>query len=92
MSKIGQGAFEAWLRAGHKEVTQILPAFPDSIRPVEEPGLPGNLTPQEVVAQKNSHEMESPENAPVMTREDPSQRMQRQLDEAILQAEPELER
>lgn len=61
MSKLGQGAFQAWMRAGYKEVTQALPAFPDSIRPVEEPGLPGNLTPQEVVSQK-----EPPKEPPVM--------------------------
>lgn len=52
--KIGQGSLQAWLRAGHKEIAQVLPAFPDSVRVVEEPGLPGNLTPQEVTAQKHS--------------------------------------
>jgi hypothetical protein len=32
-----------------KELAQALQAFPDSIRTVEEPGLVGNLTPQEIV-------------------------------------------
>ena len=58
--KIGQGALDASVRVGFKELAQILPAFPDSVRPVEEPGLPGNLTPQEVMHQKHGrdHEME----------------------------------
>ena len=60
MSKIGQGAFQAWMRAGFKESAQILPAFPDSIRPVEEPGLVGNLTPQEVASQKAPEKDEPP--------------------------------
>jgi hypothetical protein len=51
-AKIGQGSLQAWLRAGAKEAAQALPAFRDSIQVVEEPGLPGNLTPQEVAAQK----------------------------------------
>jgi hypothetical protein len=50
--KFGQGSLKAWLRAGSKEAAQVLPAFKDSIQPVEEPGLPGNLTPQEVHNQK----------------------------------------
>lgn len=46
-SKIGAGHAAAWARLGLKELTQILPAFPDStVRPVEEPGLAGNPTPQ----------------------------------------------
>jgi hypothetical protein len=50
--KIGEGAFAAWLRAGLKELAQALPAFPDStIRPVEEPGAFGNVTPQIVTDQ-----------------------------------------
>lgn len=56
--KIGQGAAQAMLRVGLKELGQILPAFPESVRPVEEPGLPGNLTPQEVVHQKQGRERE----------------------------------
>jgi len=46
--KIGAGALAAWVRAGAKEISQIIPAFPDSVKVVEEPGLPGNLTSVEV--------------------------------------------
>jgi hypothetical protein len=44
--KLGEGAFAAWARMGLKELAQILPAFPDSVRPIEEPGALGNVTPQ----------------------------------------------
>ena len=50
--KIGAGALQAFLRQGAKEVAQALPALPDSIRIVEEPGAIGNPTPQEVFASK----------------------------------------
>ncbi len=56
--KYGQGALPAILRVGLKELAQIVPAFPDSVKPIEEPGLPGNLTPQEVVQQKHGRERE----------------------------------
>ncbi|MEZ6063897.1 MAG: hypothetical protein R3C19_26415 [Planctomycetaceae bacterium] len=46
--KIGQGHASAMFRAGLKELSAILPAFPDSVRPVEEMGLAGNTLPQEV--------------------------------------------
>jgi hypothetical protein len=55
--KIGAGHAQAMLRAGAKELTQALVALPDSnIRPVEEPGLYGNLTPQEVVQGKSEYD------------------------------------
>ncbi len=55
--KIGAGHLAAMGRAGLKELSQALVAFPDStIRPVEEPGLVGNLTPQEVVHGKTQYE------------------------------------
>lgn len=55
--KIGAGHMQAWLRSGVKELAQALPAFPDSnIRPVEEPGLVGNLTPQEIVHGKTEYD------------------------------------
>ena len=55
--KIGAGHMEAMLRAGAKELSQALVALPDSnIRPVEEPGLYGNLTPQEVVQGKSEYD------------------------------------
>lgn len=38
----------AALRQGAKEAAQVLPAFPSSIRPVEEMGTLGNPTPQMV--------------------------------------------
>jgi hypothetical protein len=56
--KIGQGALQALGRVGLKELAQILPAFPDSVKPIEEPGLPLNLTPQEVVHQKHGRDRE----------------------------------
>lgn len=50
--KIGEGHLAAMVRAGQKELTQALVAFPESnIRPVEEPGLVGNPTPQIVTAE-----------------------------------------
>ncbi|MDB5346001.1 MAG: hypothetical protein JWP89_4378 [Schlesneria sp.] len=46
-AKIGEGHLAAMGRAGFKELAQALPALPTSnIRPVEEPGLFGNPTPQ----------------------------------------------
>jgi hypothetical protein len=50
--KIGAGMAAAMLRMGAKELAQVLPAFNDGIKPVEELGSPGNLSPQEVVATK----------------------------------------
>jgi hypothetical protein len=38
-------------RQGSKELAQVLPAFPDSVRPVEEPGAMGNPTQQMVTEQ-----------------------------------------
>ena len=55
--KIGAGHLAAMGRAGLKELSQALVALPDSnIRPVEEPGLYGNLTPQEVVHGKSEYD------------------------------------
>jgi len=56
--KVGQGVLQAMLRLGSKELAQILPAFPDSVKPIEEPGALGNLTPQEVVNQKHGRDRE----------------------------------
>ena len=53
-AKIGQGHFNAWLRAGAKELAQILPSGKDAIQPVEEMGLFGNALPQEVFEEKNA--------------------------------------
>ena len=49
--KIGEGHVAAMGRAGLKELSQILPAFPEGVRPVEEAGLVGNPTPQIVTAE-----------------------------------------
>ena len=55
--KIGAGHVKAMMRQGAKEVAQVLPAFPaHGIQPVEEPGLAGNLTPQEVAKDKGAYE------------------------------------
>ncbi len=55
--KIGAGHMAARGRAGLKELSQALVAFPDStIRPIEEPGLASNLTPQEIVHGKSQYE------------------------------------
>jgi hypothetical protein len=44
--KLGEGALAAMARLGLKELAQALPAFPDStIKPIEEPGSFGNVTP-----------------------------------------------
>ncbi len=48
---LGTGSVMAALRQGAKELAQVLPAFPDSARVVEEPGTIGNPTPQIVTAQ-----------------------------------------
>lgn len=51
--RIGSGHAAAWGRAGLKEVAQALQAFPaHGVQPIEEPGLAGNLTAQEVAAGK----------------------------------------
>jgi hypothetical protein len=55
--KIGAGHVKAMMRQGAKEIAQSLPAFPShGIQPVEEPGLAGNLTPQEVARDKGAYE------------------------------------
>jgi len=49
--KIGEGHLAGMARQGLKELAQALPAFPDSVRPVEEPGVFGNPT-QQIVTQE----------------------------------------
>jgi hypothetical protein len=46
--KIGEGHLAGMARMGLKELAQALPAFTDSVRPVEEPGVFGNPTQQMV--------------------------------------------
>jgi hypothetical protein len=51
--KFGAGHAQAWLRAGVKELAQVLQAFPgQGIHPVEEQGLVGNPVSREVYEQK----------------------------------------
>ncbi len=52
MAKIGSGALAAFVRQGAKETAQVLPAFPDSMRVVEEPGALGNPTQVEIFQAK----------------------------------------
>ena len=54
--KLGQGHAAAWFRAGFKELGQIFPALPNSIKNVEEPGLYGNPVSQEVYQQRKLQE------------------------------------
>lgn len=55
--KIGAGHVKAMTRQGAKEIAQVLPAFPaHGVQPVEEPGLAGNLTPQEVASDKGAYD------------------------------------
>jgi hypothetical protein len=55
--KWGAGHAKGMLRSGGKELAQILPAFPgQGVQPVEEPGIAGNLTPQEIVHGKSQYE------------------------------------
>lgn len=54
--KIGASHAPAMMRAGLKEIASILPAFPESVKPVEDMGLAGNALPQEIY--KSKHEKE----------------------------------
>jgi hypothetical protein len=55
--KLGAGHVAAMGRAGAKELAQALVALPGStIRPVEEIGLAGNPTPQEVTRRKGAYD------------------------------------
>lgn len=49
--KIGEGSLSAMGRVGWDEIGQALKAFPDSIGPMEEPGLPFTATPAIVTDQ-----------------------------------------
>lgn len=53
LSNVFDAHTKAFGRAGVKELAQILPAFPDSIKPVEEPGLAGNPVSHEVYQQRH---------------------------------------
>lgn len=60
--KIGAAHVGAMWRSGLKELSQILPAFPDSVQPIEEYGLVGNALPQEVFEEKRSIEANVEQN------------------------------
>ncbi len=49
-------------RAGLKELSQIMPAFPDSVKPVEEMGLAGNALPQEVFQARHEQQVDMDKN------------------------------
>jgi hypothetical protein len=49
-----KATFMAATRMGAKELAQALPALPDSIRPVEQLGMPGNPTQLEVNHEKGN--------------------------------------
>ncbi|HWB08659.1 MAG TPA: hypothetical protein VG826_05525 [Pirellulales bacterium] len=57
--KIGEGALEAMGRVGFDEIGQALKAFPDSIGPMEESGLPFTATPAIVSDQMGYHHEDS---------------------------------
>ena len=60
--KIGAGHFAATGRAGLKELGQILPAFSDSIQPIEEVGLYGTALPQDIYEARHQREAELQHN------------------------------
>lgn len=60
--KIGQTHAAGMWRAGMKELSQILPAFPESVKPVEEVGLAGNALPQEVFQDRHDQEADMDKN------------------------------
>lgn len=55
-AKIGATHLGGFARAGLKELSEILPAFPESIQPKEEMGLAGNALPQEVFQARHEQE------------------------------------
>jgi hypothetical protein len=58
--KWGTGALSASLRQGLKEVSQVIPAFKDSVQVVEEMGAGGtNLTPVEIYKAKLAQEAQN---------------------------------
>ncbi len=64
----------AFFRQGTKEIGQVFPATPESIRVVEEPGTLGNPTPQMVIEQVRGEpgilaQIDSRKGGPGMERE-----------------------
>ena len=56
--KIGQGHASAMFRSGAKELSAILPAFPDSVQPVEEYGLFATKLPSEIADDRKGMDLE----------------------------------
>lgn len=52
--KFGQTHASAMGRAGLKELSSILPAFPESVQPVEEYGLYGTVLPSDVANSRDN--------------------------------------
>lgn len=57
-TKIGATHADGMLRIGFKELAQILPAFSDSVKPVDDPALFGNKLPMEVYRERHGHDFE----------------------------------
>lgn len=69
---IGTGHAEAWLRGGLTELSQILPAFPESIQPIQEHGLFGTALAMEVFEQRHALDIapvETPQLSPELDHE-----------------------
>lgn len=60
--KIGAGHLGAMARAGAKEFSQALAAFPESIQPIEEIGLFGTALPQDIYESRHQKEPELHQN------------------------------
>lgn len=55
--KIGAGHAQAMGRSGFKEIGQLFHLTPESVKPVEEPGLFGNPVAHEVFRERNPEEL-----------------------------------
>ena len=60
--KIGQGHASAMGRMGGKELSAILPAFPDSVQPIDEYGAFGTQLPSEIAKGREGPRMEPNHN------------------------------
>lgn len=60
--KIGQAHASAMLRMGGKELSAILPAFPESVQPIDEYGAFGTQLPSEIAKEREGPKMEPNHN------------------------------
>lgn len=60
--KIGQAHASAMVRMGGKELSAILPAFPESVQPVEEYGAFGTQLPSEIAETRKGPKMDPNHN------------------------------